>query len=414
MAPTVIQSAPAEATEQATSKATAARKPVDLSIFPDGIRTSGQHDPIYDQIYPYSAFPKQIPNDAPTYWEATDYATNPSLWQHPFSPEELASLSSAADSFMSQNLPLTAISPSNFQLSAPLKASLASMRNELLNGKGFLLYKGFPVDEWGIHKSGVAYFGLGSHLGLPVSQNGKGHILGHVKDLGDDASAEETRIYRTTARQFFHADECDIVGLLCLARAMEGGESDIASSHRVWNVLQKERPDVAELLAQPIWYFDRKGEVSQGQAEWIRAPVFYLEPGSPSCSQPQRVYSKWDPYYVRSMTRFSSKSLVPALSPAQDEAISVLEATCARVALHMVLEVGDIQFVANSHVFHARTAYTDYAPHTGKPRRHLMRLWLATGEDEGGWRLPFPDSRERKRGGIQVDEVPPVARLDAD
>jgi hypothetical protein len=394
----------------------AANMGVDLSIFPDGVKTSGQHDPIYDQIYPYESFPKQIPTTTPTYWEAADYSANPSLWQHPFSPEELASLSDAADTFIAQGLPLTAISPTNFRLSPTLTSSLNSMRNELLNGKGFLLYKNLPVHSWGIHKTGVAYFGLGSHLGLPVSQNGKGHILGHVKDLGDDASAEETRIYRTTARQFFHADECDIVGLLCVARAMEGGESDIASSHRVWNVLQQTRPEVAKLLTQPIWYFDRKGEVSHGQAEWIRAPVFYLEPAaSPSTTQPQqRIYSKWDPYYVRSMTRFSNQGLIPPLTAAQAEAMDVLEDTCQRVALHMVLEVGDIQFVANSHVLHARTEYKDWAPHTGRPRRHLMRLWLATSEDEGGWRLPFSDSRERKRGGIQVDDTPPVARLDAD
>ena len=78
----------------------------------------------------------------------------------------------------------------------------------------------------------------------------------------------------------------------------------------------------------------------------------------------------------------------------------------------MILEVGDIQFLSNMHVLHARTAYKDHAPPT--PRRHLMRLWLATPEGEGGWVLPFKDSREKKRGGIQVDDVLAVANLDAE
>jgi hypothetical protein len=388
-------------------------KAADMSVFPDGIKTSGQLDPIYDQLYPYSAFPKEIPPSAPTIWESSDYQNNPALWQHPFAPEELDTLSKAADEFMTQGLPLTAISPSNFVLSADFAKKLSAMRNELLDGKGFLLYKGFPVEEWGSHKSGVAYFGLGSYLGLPVSQNSRGHILGHVKDLGEDSTQiDKVRIYRTNARQFFHADDCDIVGLLCLARAEEGGESDIASVHKVWNILQAERPDVAELLTKPIWYFDRKGETSKGQQEWIRTAVFYLE--TPAEGKEQRLYCKWDPYFVRSLARFSDKGLIPALSPEQKEAAEVLEATCNRVKLHMVLEVGDLQFVANSHVLHARTAYRDFGPDTGKPRRHLMRLWLATSEDEGGWRLPFTDSREKKRGGIQVDDTAPVARLDAD
>lgn len=122
--------------------------------------------------------------------------------------------------------------------------------------------------------------------------------------------------------------------------------------------------------------------------------------------------SRWDPYYVRSLTRFSDAGLIPPLSQAQLEAIDVLEATCNRLSLHMILEVGDIQFLSNAHVLHARTAYTDYPPPA--PRRHLMRLWLATPESEGGWKLPFWDSNEKKRGGIQVDDQPPVAPLDAE
>jgi hypothetical protein len=207
--------------------------------------------------------------------------------------------------------------------------------------------------------------------------------------------------------QFFHADDGDIVGLLCIARALEGGESDIVSSHHVWNTLQKERPDVAETLTKPIWYFDRKGETSVGEEPYIRTSVFYLETGPNP-----RVYSKWDPYYVKSLDRFMNAGIIPPLSPEQLEAAKVLEETCHRLRLHMILEVGDIQFLSNEHVLHARTEYIDHPPPA--PRRHLMRLWLATPETEGGWKLPFHDSAEKKRGGIQVDNQPPVAPLDAE
>lgn len=276
--------------------------------------------------------------------------------------------------------------------------------------------------------------GLGTHLGYFLSQNGRGHVLGHVKDVGDDAEQiDKVRIYRTTARQFFHTDDGDVVGLLCLHRAKEGGESDLVSSHDVWNTLQRERPDVAELLTQPIWYFDRKGEVSDGQEEWTKQPVAYLESGGKG-----RVYMKWDPYYVRSLTRFSDRGVIPELSERQKEAMEVVERTALRLALHMVLEVGDIQFVSNAHLLHARTDYigkflsrfhlspiwfdegrllkkrrfVDHAPPL--PRRHLLRLWLSTPETEGGWALPMPDSKEKKRGGVQVNDQPPTAPLDAE
>jgi hypothetical protein len=72
--------------------------------------------------------------------------------------------------------------------------------------------------------------GLGTYLGYFVSQNSRGHVLGHVKDLGEDSTQiDKVRIYRTNARQFFHADDSDLVGLLCVARALEGGESDLVS-----------------------------------------------------------------------------------------------------------------------------------------------------------------------------------------
>jgi hypothetical protein len=55
--------------------------------------------------------------------------------------------------------------------------------------------------RWGNHKSAVAYMGLGAYLGHFVSQNGRGHVLGHVKDLGEDSTQiDKVRIYRTNAR----------------------------------------------------------------------------------------------------------------------------------------------------------------------------------------------------------------------
>jgi hypothetical protein len=375
------------------------------SIFPDGIRTSGQHPPIYEALKDYAEFPKEI--TGPTVWVADDYKNNPERWTHPLTEEEAQEIGEAADQFIASGTPLTGISQSNFPLPKFSKV-LAVLREDLLNGKGFILFKRFPANDWSAEKNAVAYMGLGTYLGYFVSQNAIGHVLGHVKDVGDDATKiDSVRIYRTTARQFFHSDDCDIVGLLCIHRAAKGGESDIVSIHNVWNTLQREHPDVAELLTKPVWYFDRKGEKSQGQEDWVRQPIFYIEKGPK-----ERVYCKWDPYFVRSLTRFSDKGLIPALSEEQKHAMQVLEDTCQRLALHMVLEVGDIQFLHNGHLLHARTEYTDPLPPA--PRRHLLRLWLSTPEGEGGWALPMPDSQEKKRGGIQVDNTAPRAPLDAE
>ncbi|KAI8188122.1 Taurine hydroxylase-like protein SAT17 [Colletotrichum sp. SAR 10_75] len=403
MAPGILVDEPVEVSSSGPWKGKNDDAPRD--IFPDGIRTSGQHNPLYDVLRPYDEFPKEITGR--TVWHKEEFENSPEKWTHRFTPEEVEELGRTSDEFIASGTPLTGISKSNFPL-PKLSKALTDLREDLINGKGFILFKGFPAQEWGPHKTAVGYMGLGTYLGYFVSQNGRGHVLGHVKDVGDDPTQiDRVRIYRTTARQFFHADDGDLVGLLCVHRAAEGGESDLVSIHAVWNELQRAHPDVAELLTKPVWYFDRKGEVSEGQEQWTRQPVFYIENGGQ-----QRVYCKWDPYYVRSLTRFSDKGIIPPLSPEQLHALKTLEDTCQKLALHMILEVGDIQFLSNAHLLHARTEYKDFPPPA--PRRHLLRLWLSTPETEGGWALPFPDSKEKKRGGIQVNNQPPTAPLDAE
>ncbi|KAG7530333.1 hypothetical protein FFLO_05105 [Filobasidium floriforme] len=365
--------------------------------------TQGQSDVSLDLVQPYSNFPLKV--TGPTVWKAEDFRSKPDLWKKQWSAEQIRDLEQAYDRFKESGKPITSITKETFPLSNEIAEFLADIRSQIVDGQGFILIEGLPVESWEVEKSAALYLAIGTHFGNTLSQNGKGHVLGHVKDLGNDPTQiDRVRIYSTAARQFFHTDAADIVGLLCLHKAKEGGESDVVSAHNLWNVLQAERPDIAEILTQPIWYFDRKGEVSQGQNGWVQKAVFYFHDG--------KVLSNYDPYFVRSIGRHVEAGLIPGLSEKQKEAIEVFEQTAQRLSLHMVLKVGDIQFVADTHVFHARTAYTDYA--TPAPRRHLLRLWLATPESQGGWKRPFPDSAHDKRGGIQVNDQAETCPLDAE
>jgi hypothetical protein len=105
--------------------------------------------------------------------------------------------------------------------------------------------------------------------------------------VASEWASNKERTTNTPPSQYFHADDSDIVGLLCIAKALEGGESDLVSSHHIYNTLAIERPDVLKTLTEPIWYFDRKGETSKGQDEYIRTSVMYLERGGKG-----RVYTK--------------------------------------------------------------------------------------------------------------------------
>ncbi|ORY27885.1 hypothetical protein BCR39DRAFT_536597 [Naematelia encephala] len=374
-----------------------------ISTSTSTLLTSGQHEPDHSLIQPYSSFPKKITGR--TVWKREDFIDDEKLWKRRWGKEHVQELESAYEAFESTGKSLEEITKETFPLPPGVSAFLHNIRDDVVNGPGFTLIQGLPVTDWDIKKTAAIYLAIGQQFGRTLSQNRKGHVLGHVKDLGNDPTQiDKVRIYSTAARQFFHTDSADIVGLLCLQRAKEGGESDVVSAHHVWNTLQAERPDIAELLATPNWYFDRKGETSDGQQGWIKKAVFYWHDG--------KLVSHYDPYYVKSITRFVEAGLIPGHSPAQLEAIQVLEETAQRLSLHMILAVGDIQFVADTHVFHARTAYIDYpAP---APRRHLLRLWLSTPTAEGGWKRPYPDSDHVKRGGIQVNQQPEKCPLDAE
>ena len=81
----------------------------------------------------------------------------------------------------------------------------------------------------------TVFRGLGAHLGNARSQNADGHLLGHVRDDGEDANDPNTRIYRTSARQTFHTDSADVVGLLCIRAAKSGGESLLVSAESIYH-----------------------------------------------------------------------------------------------------------------------------------------------------------------------------------
>jgi hypothetical protein len=69
--------------------------------------TSGQHEPDFSLLHPYSSFPKQV--EGPTLWDAADYKDSPAKWQRRFTAEEVEQLSEAADTFMGSGLALTAM-----------------------------------------------------------------------------------------------------------------------------------------------------------------------------------------------------------------------------------------------------------------------------------------------------------------
>jgi hypothetical protein len=219
------------------------------------------------------------------------------------------------------------------------------------------------VEQLGREGQGIAYLGLGAHLGRRISQNRSGHILGHVKDLGGDYANPNTRGYMTRAEMRFHSDSCDYVGLLCLQTAKSGGESLVTSSVTVYNRMLERRPDLVKVLTEDF-YRSRMGEVVPGQEPWYRMPVFCFAEGAF--------------YSVGGGIRLEhAQSLpgVPPLGAAQKEALDLYRETIVECAAAIPFRAGDVQFLNNYVTMHTRRAYEDWPEPSRK--RHLLRLWLS-------------------------------------
>ncbi|MBR2813345.1 MAG: TauD/TfdA family dioxygenase [Reyranella sp.] len=324
-------------------------------------------------------------------------------WLHQLTDADRRELRTALGVAQKSGLPLHELSREQFPLTG-LANRLVGLRREALEGRGFFLLRGVPVAEYSPWESAAAFWGIGLYLGEAVSQNGKGHVLGHVANLGLDYADPEVRGYQTSARLNFHTDSSDLVGLLCLQTPQSGGLSSIASSTTVWNEMVRRRPDLARALLGPV-YYTRWGEVGAGMKPYYGIPVF-------------------SPYAGHMVTRYVRSSIrkaqlmaeVPRLTPVQEEALDFFDGLTNDPAIHLSMEFrpGDIQMLCNHWILHSRTAYVDWPE--PERRRHLLRLWLACEEGPAVPESFTTSLRESTRsgrpGGIQVPGVSLSAPLD--
>lgn len=306
------------------------------------------------------------PIEGPSAWYGPDMAKRDD-WIVTLSPAEVAEVEAAVGPLVAREADIAQLGRADFPLPS-LGPKLRGVLHEVLNGRGFTLIRGLPVERWSIRESATAFFGLGTWIGSARSQNAKGHVLGHVQDLGLDARDPNVRIYQTHERQTFHTDSCDIVGLLCLKTAKRGGLSALVSSVTIFNETRKRRPDLAALLFQPI-ATDRRGEVPAGKKPYFEIPVFNWYEGHLSA-----IYQR---QYIDSAQRFPD---APRITPALKEALDMFDALAEDPALNFMMEFrpGDVQLVHNHTLLHDRTGFEDWPEPERK--RHLLRLWLAPPE----------------------------------
>ena len=343
------------------------------------------------------------PIDHPSAWRGPDIV-NSTEWIYQLTDSDIAEIDAAVAPLVAREADIARITQADFPLPT-LGPKLKELCDQVIHGRGFQLMRGLPVERYSIRESATAYFGIGTHFGNARSQNAKGHVLGHVKDLGLSTDNPKVRIYQTTERQTFHTDSTDIVALLCLKTAKEGGLSSLVSTTAIYNEMYARAPDLLWELFQPF-ATDRRGEIPAGKLPYFEIPVYNYYEGYLSAIYARR--------YIESARRLEG---VPPLTDKQTAALDMFDslAESPDMRLDMDFRPGDMQWVHNHTNLHDRTSFIDWPE--PERRRHLLRLWLAV---PGARPLP-PVYAERygqvdigDRGGIIVPGAMMNAPLEAE
>lgn len=328
----------------------------------------------------------------PAGWSKDDLARDQS-WIHALTHDEVADLDQAVRAIVKSGVEISQVQCRDFSLPV-LGPTLERLARDVVDGRGLVLIRGVPVGRYSRLESAIAFWSIGTYFGDPVSQNAKGHLLGHVQDLGETSFDNPAhRGYMTHDKLPFHSDSCDVVGLLCLHPSKSGGESTVVSSITIYNEMLKTRPDLVEELSQLI-YRDRRGEIPDGAKPYFQLPVFNFEQGYLTCN--------WQGGYIRSAQRFDE---LPRHSTKLVEALDLFGQLAGELCYHMDFRPGDIQFLHNHVTVHSRTEFVDYDE--PEKKRHLLRLWLATPDGRplprAMWNRYGPHMKtQRPAGGIIV------------
>ena len=329
-------------------------------------------------------------------------ARNQAVWLIHLSAPDIADLETAACHYLSLGKDVGEISARDFPLGR-FANHLRALQQKLLHGLGFEVLRGLPIERYSQEFAATIFCGIGAHLGSARSQNAQGHILGQVRDTGASSTDPNSRIYQTAERQSFHTDSADVVGLLCIREARQGGRSLLVSAVSIFNRMREQRPDLLERLFDPI-ATDRRGEIPEGAKPYMEIPVFNWFEGCLTVFYQRQ--------YIDSAQRFEGAM---RLTAAHIEALEMFDALANDHNLHfgMQLQPGDMQFVYNHSLLHDRTAFVDWpAPDR---RRLLRRLWLSIPGDR---KLPacfkerYGSIEIGSRGGIIVAKTKLHAPLD--
>tara|TARA_Y100001934_G_scaffold49004_1_gene59554 strand:+ start:1163 stop:2251 length:1089 start_codon:yes stop_codon:yes gene_type:complete len=309
-------------------------------------------------------------------WYGSDFIGN-KRWNYCLSKIEIDEIKVALAKLQKKCIPFEKVTSKEFRLPC-LSRVLNKLVDEVGNGRGFIVIKGIPVDDFSEHENKLLGLGLCSYFGNPMPQSLHGDWVNHVIDVSDQKKPPKPELEHILKRDKlrtnhrggeldFHTDTTDIFALLCLRPAKKGGTSRLVSAATLYNIIGRTKPDYLKALLDGYYYMSQADDdiKSQSRRSNQRIPVFTREG------------SRVEGYYISQVVQRAMDHSDVVYSEIENDAREELQrvAEGSGVAHEFDLEKGDLLLANNHTVFHARHDYEDH-PEVEK-RRHLLRLWMA-------------------------------------
>ncbi len=338
------------------------------------------------------------PLHGPFVWTGEELARS-SAWRFALTAAMNVEIDEAFRSFKKRSGDWQTMRREDFPLPAT-QSLLDEISETLEHGLGLAKLSGLPVAKYSDDDLKIIWYGIGLHLGTPVSQSHAGLRLKMIRDEGASVGEVYGQMQEAKGPHFlsayaravsngplrFHTDRTDVVGLLCIDQAVSGGLSKIASTVAIHNEILRRRPDLLEELFRP-YPRSRLGEEKNGGELFYMLPVFGLRDG--------RFTSHYSRTYIEAAQKLPH---VPRLTDRQMEAMDLLAEVAESLCYRMHFQPGDMQFLNNHVIYHARDAFADDVG-AGRMRR-LLRLWLAMPNSR-----PLPDDHAVLWGNIAAGAI---------
>ncbi|MCW1383746.1 TauD/TfdA family dioxygenase [Novosphingobium sp. KCTC 2891] len=298
-------------------------------------------------------------------WRGDELASGQD-WIYQLNAEQLAELEALGASFMAADPDLRTVQAADYPLVACAEACEA-WRQEVDYGRGFVLVRGLRAELYSDALSSAIYYILGLHMGDPIRQNEMGDLIDHIYATSDKTMDDPTALSsKVRDKLVYHSDSSDIVSLMCLRGAREGGASCLVSGAEIYNEILRRRPDLAPLLFEPF-HWDWRRQDHEAPADTYTSPIVSIEEG---------VFSMYaGSLYILTAQEYEG---VPKLTDDQIEVLRLFDEITYEegMAIEMDFRPGDIQWLSNYAALHARTTFHDWPE--PQRRRHLLRLWLSS------------------------------------